>query len=164
MKILCANCIIFFFKNFPLHIYLFTAIALSSGTHSLVSDIQSSSPCSVPSQALHALSICSYQYLNCKLVSRPSPHIMQFPLTQILVYVCVCGKFPHQLNFFNTVHAEWLQIGSQFVKYVKVLFSKKDFFVPKLIRHFDSYLNSNSFADFIVWYLWYGSIDFGVSC
>ena len=55
------------------------------------------------------------------------------------------------VEFFNTFYAEWLQIGSQFVKYVKVLFSKKDFFVPKLIRHFDSYLNSNSFADFIVW-------------
>ena len=35
MKILCANCIIFFFKNFPSLIYLFAAIALSSGTHTI---------------------------------------------------------------------------------------------------------------------------------
>ena len=52
MNILCANCIIFFFKNFPSLIYLFAAIALSSGTHthtsSQVSDIQSSSLSSSP--------------------------------------------------------------------------------------------------------------------
>ena len=80
MKILCANCIIFFFKNFPSLIYLFAAIALSSGTHthtsSQVSDIQSSSLSSSPAP-FHLKHYRPYPFahintFDCELVSRGS--------------------------------------------------------------------------------------------